>query len=48
LEAHRGWIAGEVLATRIEWRDGTERNDQAMTTADLDGITARMAITKAA
>jgi isoleucyl-tRNA synthetase len=48
VQAHGERIAGEVLATQILWvEEGRTTDDQAMSTADLDGSVARIAITKA-
>jgi isoleucyl-tRNA synthetase len=48
VEAHGSRIAGEVLATQIVWmEEGKGKDDQAMIPVDLDGCTARIAITKA-
>ena len=48
VETHGAWIAGEVLATRVVWREDGEAGDQAtMPTVEVDGIAARIAITKA-
>jgi isoleucyl-tRNA synthetase len=48
VQAHGAWVEGEVLATRLEWRDAGRVEDQAtMLTVDLDGAAARIAITKA-
>ncbi|HEY5219824.1 MAG TPA: isoleucine--tRNA ligase [Gemmatimonadaceae bacterium] len=48
VDAHAAWIGGEVLATRVEWRDANQAEAQAtMPAVELDGITARIAITKA-
>ncbi|OYV73621.1 MAG: hypothetical protein B7Z72_02110 [Gemmatimonadetes bacterium 21-71-4] len=48
VDAHGEWIGGEVLATRVVWTDGGAAQEPAtMQAADLDGIAARIAITKA-
>lgn len=48
VRAHGPWVSGEVLATRLEWRDAGATEDQAtMLAVDLDGSSARIAITKA-
>jgi isoleucyl-tRNA synthetase len=44
--AHRDWIASEVLATDILAGDTALHGQQAIETVDLDGPTARIAITK--
>ena len=42
------WVGGEVLATRVVWRAAGAADDQAtMQAVDLDGVAARIAITKA-
>jgi isoleucyl-tRNA synthetase len=44
---HRDWIASEVLARELFVADpGLGGNEQVVVTADLDGLTARIAITK--
>jgi isoleucyl-tRNA synthetase len=45
LDAHRAWIADEVLATTLVVRENGESDDH-MHAVDLDGITAYVAITR--
>ncbi len=48
VRAHGAWVGGEVLATRVVWRAAGAADDQAtMQAVDLDGVAARIAITKA-
>ncbi len=48
VEAHGDWIGGEVLATRIVRSDDPAAQEPAtMQAVELDGTTARIAITKA-
>jgi isoleucyl-tRNA synthetase len=44
--AHRDWIASEVLATDIVVGDAALHGQQAVESVDLDGPSARIAITK--
>ena len=46
VEAHRDWIASEVLAKDIRVGDAALHGQQAIETVDLDGPAARIAITK--
>jgi isoleucyl-tRNA synthetase len=46
VEAHREWIASEVLAKNIVVGDTTLNGQQAVETVDLDGHAARIALTK--
>jgi isoleucyl-tRNA synthetase len=51
VDAHREWIADEVLATELVFsseRDGTADVEQGAHAIDLDGITACVAITRKA
>ena len=45
VDAHREWIAGEVLAESLVTKDTTEVAPSAVA-VDLDGITAHIALTK--
>ena len=47
-DAHRAWIADEMLATELVLVDQPESgaSNDAMTTLDLDGMTAFVAITR--
>ena len=45
-EAHQEWIGSEVLAKSIVVGDAALQGQQALDTVDLDGLTARIAITK--
>ncbi len=48
VEEHGRWIGGEVLATRVVWAEAGVNEDQAtMPAVEIDGTTARIAITKA-
>ncbi len=48
VETHGAWIGGEVLAMGVVWREDGAADDQAtMPAVELDGATARIAITKA-
>jgi isoleucyl-tRNA synthetase len=48
VEAHGAWMGGEVLAARVVWSDGGAAQEPAtMLAVELDGTTARIAITKA-
>ncbi|HEX6590079.1 MAG TPA: isoleucine--tRNA ligase [Longimicrobiales bacterium] len=44
--AHRDWIAGEVLATSIEWGEWTGDGYSVVQAVDLDGNGARVAISR--
>ena len=46
VDAPRAWIADEVLATELEFLELGEVESQHMNAIDLDGITARVAITR--
>jgi isoleucyl-tRNA synthetase len=46
VDTHRDWIASEVLATDIVVGDAALHGQQAVESVDLDGPTARIAITK--
>jgi isoleucyl-tRNA synthetase len=46
VEAHRNWIASEVLATDVVAGETALHEQQAGESVDLDGPTARIAITK--
>ena len=48
IEAHRAWIADEVLATELEFLevDASEAETRQLQAIDLDGITAYVAITR--
>ncbi len=46
VEAHRDWIASEVLATNIVIGDAALHGQQAVESLDLEGPAARIAITK--
>ena len=45
-EAHRGWIADEVLATELTVGDARQEHMLARQTMDLDGIQAVLALTR--
>src|SRR5262249_16477434 len=47
VDAHRAWIAKEVLAVRIEWIGESASGHQAALALELDEVPARIAITKA-
>jgi isoleucyl-tRNA synthetase len=46
IDAHRAWIADEVLATELGFASGEELEGQDVQSIDLDGITASVAITR--
>jgi isoleucyl-tRNA synthetase len=46
VDAHRDWIASEVLAKDIMMGDAALHEQQAVESVDLDGPIARIAITK--
>ena len=45
-QAHQGWIGSEVLARSMVVGDAALQGQQAMDAVDLDGLTARIALTK--
>jgi hypothetical protein len=46
VRAHHDWIADEVLATELVIDDGSTKAQPDMTVIDLDGIDARVSITR--
>ncbi|MEO5567268.1 MAG: isoleucine--tRNA ligase [Gemmatimonadaceae bacterium] len=46
VDTHQDWIKGEVLATELVAVDGGKQEYSDMTPLDLDGITARVSITR--
>jgi hypothetical protein len=46
VEAHGTWIAAEVLAAELVLADDLATGSREMHAVDLDGITARVAITR--
>ena len=45
-QAHQEWIGSEVLARSMVVGDAAQQGQQAMDAVDLDGLTARIALTK--
>jgi isoleucyl-tRNA synthetase len=46
VKTHQEWIKGEVLATELVVADATAKEQPDMTQIDLDGIVARLSITR--
>jgi isoleucyl-tRNA synthetase len=46
VKTHQDWIKGEVLATELVIADGVALEQPDMAQVDLDGITARLSITR--
>ena len=45
-KTHQEWIKGEVLATELVIADTVAQEQPGMTPVDLDGIAARVSITR--
>jgi isoleucyl-tRNA synthetase len=46
VKTHQDWIKGEVLATELVIADGVALEQPDMAQVDLDGIAARVSITR--
>jgi len=46
VRAHHDWIADEVLATELVVVDGESKAQSDMTAVDLDGVDARVSLTR--
>lgn len=46
VKTHQDWIKGEVLATELVIADGDAQKQADMTSLDLDGVEARLSITR--